>query len=154
MEESDGRVLLRFHSFREPIDLPDTSNSRQSFSNFHSVRRNPLEEPQKYQFRSLIPKQVINEPPSPSSSGIGYGCNVLIGTDFIIDWPFLKEDYYYISDASKCQWFLQINRNLGELLKKEWIPDMQKFAVNIPFFLWFLTFISKKGLSDVYTIPR
>ena len=112
LEEPDGRVLLRFHPFRESTNLPGTSTSRKSFSDFHSARSIPPEEPQKYRFRSPIPEPITNYPPSPSSSGIGYGCNVLAHPNFKIDWPSLKEDYYSASNASKCQWFKQIDRNL------------------------------------------
>ena len=30
---------------------------------------------------------------------------------------------------------------------------MQRLQVNFPFFLWFLTFASKRGIQNVYTIP-
>jgi len=30
---------------------------------------------------------------------------------------------------------------------------MQKLAINIPFFVWFLTLMSKKGLNDIYMLP-
>jgi len=30
---------------------------------------------------------------------------------------------------------------------------MQKLVVNVPFFLWFSRFMSKKGLNDVYMLP-
>jgi len=96
---------------------------------------------------------VINDPPSPSSSGIRYECNVLTNPNFIIDWPLLKEDYYSASNASKCLWFEQIDQNLREKVKQAWIVDKQRHAANIPFFLWFLTFTSQKGLNDVYTLP-
>jgi len=57
------------------------------------------------------------------------------------------------SNSSWHQWFEQIDRNLGENIKKEWIGDMQKLVVSFPSFLWFLTFMFKKGLNDVYTLP-
>jgi len=119
------------------------------FFNFHSKRCIPAEEAQKYKFKSPIPEPVINKRPSPYSSRIGYGCNVLINPNFTIDWPFCKEDYYSASNASKCQWFEQINRKLREKVKQTWIVDMQRLGVNIPFFLWFLTFTSQKGLNNV-----
>ena len=31
---------------------------------------------------------------------------------------------------------------------------MQRLGVDFPFFLWFLTFTSQKGLNNVYTLPR
>jgi len=101
IEEPDSRVLSRFRSFCEPTNLRGPSSSRKSFSDFHSERSIPLEEPQKYWFRSPIPEPVPIDPPSPSSPGIGYGCNVLTNSNFTIDWPFLKEDYYSDSNASK-----------------------------------------------------
>ena len=49
--------------------------------------------------------------------------------------------------------FKQIDRNLQEQVKQAWIVDMQTLAINIPFFLWFLTFTSQKGFNNVYTLP-
>ena len=49
--------------------------------------------------------------------------------------------------------FEQIDRNLREKVKEASIVDLQLVAVNIPFFLWFLTFTSQKGLNNVYTLP-
>ena len=41
IEEPEGIVLLRFHSFREPTNIPTTSPGRKSFSDFHSDRGIP-----------------------------------------------------------------------------------------------------------------
>ena len=49
--------------------------------------------------------------------------------------------------------FEQIDRNLWENVKQVWVVDMQSLAVDIPFFLWFITFTSQKGLKNVYTFP-
>ena len=49
--------------------------------------------------------------------------------------------------------FKQIDRNLREQVKLAWIVYMQRLAINIPFFLWFLTFTSQKGFNNVYTLP-
>ena len=68
IEKPDGRVLLRFRSFRESTNLLGTSTSTKSFSDFDSARSIPPEEPQKYRLRSPIPEPVINDPPSPPSS--------------------------------------------------------------------------------------
>jgi len=128
IEELDGIVLLRFCPFREPTNLPGTSPSRKSFSVFHSKRGVPTKKPQNYRFRSPIAEPVINDPPSCSSPRIGYGYNVLPNPNCTIDWPFLEEDYYSSSNASKRQWFKQVDRNLREKVNKEWIADMQKLA--------------------------
>ena len=97
--ETDSVVLLRFCSFRGPINLAGTSVGRKSFSSFHSDRGIVIQKPLNYWFRSPIAEPAINDPPSPSSQGIGYGCNVLTNPNFTIDWPFLKEDYYSTSNA-------------------------------------------------------
>jgi len=128
IEEPDGIVLLRFRSFREPTNLPSTSPSRNSFSNFDPDRGIPTKNPQNCRFKSPIAEPVTNDPPSPSSTGIGYRHNVLINSNFTIDWPFHKEDYYSTSNASKRQWFEEIDRNLRGKVKKECIADMQKVA--------------------------
>ena len=47
----------------------------------------------------------------------------------------------------------QIDRNLWENVKQVWVVDIQSLAVDIPFFLWFITFTSQKGLKNVYTFP-
>ena len=113
----------------------------------------PAVEPQKWQFKLPIPEPVITDPPSSSSSGIGYGCNVLTNPYFTVNWPFHKEGYYSASNASKRQWFEQIDRNLREKVNQAWIVDMQRLAINVHFFLWFLTFNSQKGFNNVYTLP-
>ena len=101
--ETDGVVLLRFCSFREPINLAGTSVSRKSFSGFHSDRGIVTKKPLTYWFRSPIADPAINDPPSPSSQGIGYGCNVLTNPNFTIDWPFLRGDYDSTSNAPMVQ---------------------------------------------------
>jgi len=128
IEKPKGRVLLRFSYFPEPTNLLGTSTSRKSFSDFHSDKGIPVKKPQNYWFRSSVAEPATNNHPSPSSPGIRYGCNVLISPNFIIDWPFLKEDYYSTSNASMQQWFKQIDGNLRENVKKEWIANMQKLA--------------------------
>lgn len=46
-----------------------------------------------------------------------------------------------------------MNRPLREEVKKEWIADMERLQINFPFFIWFPTFVSKKGIQNVFTIP-
>ena len=101
--ETDGVVLLRFCSFREPINPAGTSVGRKSFSGFHSDRGIVIKKPLNYWFRSPIAEPAINDPPSPCSQGIGYGCNVLTNPNFTIDSPFLKQDYYSNSNALMVQ---------------------------------------------------
>jgi len=103
IEETDGTVLLRFCSFREPINLAGTSVSRKSFSGCNSDRGIVTKKPLTYGFRSPIADPAINDPPSPSLYGIGYGYNVLTNPDFAIDWPFLREDYGSTSNAPMVQ---------------------------------------------------
>ena len=103
IEEADGVVLLRFCSFREPINLACTSVSRKSFSGCNSDRGIVTKKPLTYWFRSPIADPAINDPPSPSSYGIGYGYNVLTNPYFSIDWPFLREDYDSTSNAPMVQ---------------------------------------------------
>ena len=52
--EIDGVVLLRFCSFREPINLAGNSVGRKSFSGFHSDRGIVIKKPPNYWFRSPI----------------------------------------------------------------------------------------------------
>jgi len=61
IEEPDGIILLRFRSFHEPTNLPSTSPSRKSFSDFHSDRGIPTKKPQNYRFKSPIAEPVIND---------------------------------------------------------------------------------------------
>ena len=49
--------------------------------------------------------------------------------------------------------FKQLIRNLREKVNQAWIVDMQRLAINVHFFLWFLTFNSQKGFNIVYTLP-
>ena len=49
--------------------------------------------------------------------------------------------------------FKQLNRNLREKVNQAWIVDLQRLAINVRFFLWFLTFTSQKGFNNVYTLP-
>jgi len=128
IEEPDAIVLLRFCSFHEPTNLASTSPSRKSSFDFHSDRGIPIKKPQTCRFKSPIAEPVINDPPSPSSPGIGYGYNVLTNSNFTIDWRFHKEDYYSTSNASKHQCFEEIDRNLRGKIKNECIADMQKVA--------------------------
>ena len=101
--ETDGVVLLRFCSFHETINLAGTSVGRKSFSGFHSDRGIVIKKPPNYFLRSPIAEPAINDPPSPCSQGIGYGCNVLTNPNFTIDWPFLEQDYYPTSNAPMVQ---------------------------------------------------
>jgi len=128
IEEPVGIVLLRFRSFRERTNLPSTSPSSKSFSDFHSEKGIPTKKPQNYRFKSPIAELVINDLPSPSSPRLEYGYNVLINPNFTIDWPFHKEDYYSTSNACNRQWLEEIDRNLRGKVKKECIADMQKVA--------------------------
>ena len=92
-------------------------------------------------------------PPSPTSSGIGNTINMLTKLDFSIDRPTLKEDYYFQQNANLRNWFEVIDFECREQIKKAWIADMERLRVSIPFFLWFPTYTSKFGLSDVYSQP-
>ena len=65
----------------------------------------------------------------------------------------LKNDYYSQTNTLLRKWFENIDHTLREQIKKEWITDMERLHVNIPFFLWFSTFTSKHGLSIVYSQP-
>jgi len=78
---------------------------------------------------------------------------VLTKSAFSIDWPTLKTDYYSQTNALLRRWFENIDHTLREQIKKEWIVDMERLHVNIPFFLWFPTFTSKHGLPNVYSQP-
>jgi len=63
--------------------------------------------------------------------------------NFSIDWSILKEDYYSKQNDSLRVWFEQVNIDLREHIKKEWIKDMERLKVNFPFFVWFPTFTLK-----------
>ena len=65
----------------------------------------------------------------------------------------IKEDCYSDRNASLCTWFEQMDRNLREEIKKGWIADIERLQVNFPFFLWFPTFASKKGIQNVFSVP-
>ena len=131
--------------------MPGPSNFKRSFSHYSS-KSEPLDHSQRYRFRAPIPEPVP-DPLSPTSSGIGAAINVLTKLGFTINWTILKENYYSPQDASLRQWFEQIDRNLREQINKEWISDMERLQVNFPFFIWFPTFASKKGIQNVYTVP-
>jgi len=135
IEEPDGRVILKFRSLssREDPTLPGPSNYRRSFSKCSSQSGN-LDHSQRYRFRSPSPEPIV-DPPSPTSSGIGNTINVLTKLEFSIDWPTLKEDYYSQENSALQKWFEVINFNLREQIKKEWITDMERLHVSIPFFL-------------------
>ena len=49
-----------------------------------------------------------------------------------------------------CQWFQQIDRNLREKLKKEWIAEMQKLLTHFPYPL----FESTKLIDGTSTKPN
>jgi len=151
IEEPDGRVILKFRSLssREDPSLPGPSNYCRSFSDTSSQN---IGQSQRYRFRSLIPEPIIG-PPSPTSSGIGNTINVVTKSNFHIDWTTLKEDYYSNSNTLLRKWFEVIDFSIREKIKKEWIGDMERVHVSIPFFLWFPTFTSKFGLPEVYSQP-
>jgi len=153
IEEPDGRVILKFRSLssREDPTIPSPLNYRRSFSECSSQMEN-LDHFQRYRFRSPIPEPIV-APPSPTSSGIGNTINVLTKLDFSINWPTLKEDYYSQKNSALRKWFEVIDFDLREQIKKEWITDMERLHVSIPFFLWFPTFTSKHGLPEVYSQP-
>ena len=153
IEEPDGRVLLKFRSLsiREEFPKPPPSNYRRSFSDTSS-NYEPLDHTTRYRFRNPIPEPV-HDPPSPTSSGIGAAINVLTNLNFQINWDIIKEDYYSQKNSSLRRWFEQFDRKVMEDVKKEWISDMNRLKTNIPFFIWFLTFASKYGISQPYQIP-
>jgi len=78
---------------------------------------------------------------------------VLTKSNFSIDWQTLKSDYYSHTNALLRKWFENIDYTLREQIKKEWITDMERLHVSIPFFLWFSTFTSKHGLPNIYSQP-
>jgi len=153
IEESDGKVILKFRSLslREEPSLPGPSNYRRSFSECSS-QTGKLDHSQRYRFRSPIPEPII-DPPSPTSSGIENTINVLTKLEFTIVWPTLKEDYYSQKNSALRKWFEVIDFDLREQIKKEWIADMEHLHVSIPFFLCFPTFTSNYGLPEVYSQP-
>ena len=79
---------------------------------------------------------------------------MLTKLDFNIDWSTLKEDYYSQKNSALRKWFEVIDFDLREQIKKEWIADMERLHVSIPFFLRFPTFTSKYGLPEVYSQPN
>jgi len=105
---------------------------------------------QRYRFRSPIPEPKV-DPPSLTSSGIGNTTNVLTKLEFNIDWQILKEDYYSQKNSTLRKCVEVIDFELREQIKKEWLTDMERLHVSIPFFLWFPTFTSKYGLPEVYS---
>ena len=153
MEEPDGKVVLKFRSlsFRDEPSLPGPSNYRRSFSDISSQTGN-LDPSQRYRFRSPIPESIV-DPPSPTSSGIGNTINMLTKTDFVIDWPTRKEDYYSQTNLALRNWFEVIAFDCREQIKNIWIADMERLHVSIPFFLWFPIYTSKFGLPEVYAQP-
>ena len=153
IEEPDGKVTLKFRSLslRDNSSFPEPSTYRRSFSDTSSQTGN-LDPSQRYRFRSPFPEPIV-DPPSPSSSGIGNTINMLTRLDFTIDWPLLKEDYYSQQNSALRKWFEVINFDLREQIKKEWIADMERLHVSIPFFKWFPTFTSRFGLPDCYSKP-
>ena len=123
IEESDGRVILKFrsHSIREDPSIPGPSNFRRSFSDFSSARSEPLDHSQRYRFRAPIPEPII-DPPSPTSSGVGAAINVLTKPGFTINWETIKAYYYSNRNASLRTWFEQMDRNLREEIKRNGLP--------------------------------
>ena len=79
--------------------------------------------------------------------------NDITKSEFHIKWPLLKIDYYSEKHSALRQWFEVIDFELREQIKKEWIADMKRLRVSLPFFLWFPTFTSKYGLPDAYSQP-
>jgi len=103
--------------------VPISFNYRRSFFDFSSASEH-LDHSQRYRFRASIPK-LAPDPPSPTSSGIGAAINVLTKPGFTINWANLKEDYYSVKNSSLCTRFEQMDRNLREEIKKDWIADME-----------------------------
>ena len=99
-----------------------------------------------------IPEPIV-DPSSPTSSGIGATINVLTKSNFSIDWQTLKDDYYSQTNALLRKWFGNIDPSIRNQIKEEWIVDMERLHVDIPFFLWFPTFTSKHELPNVYSQP-
>jgi len=118
IEESDGRVILKFRSLsiKENISNPRPSNNRRSFSDFSSTLE-PLDHSQRYRFGNPIPEPII-DPPSPTSSWIGTAINVLTNIHFSIDWTNLKTDYYSPYNATLHAWFEQIDKDLRDVSRK------------------------------------
>ena len=154
VEEPDGRVILQFRSrsIREDISIPEPLNYRRSFSKY-STKSGPINNSRRYTFRDPIIELII-DPPSPTDSGIKAGINVIINRDFQINLSHLKEDYYSLENSSKRLSFKRMERNFHEDLKKPWIADTNRLRVDIPFFIWLITFASRLGIQDdIYSLP-
>ena len=65
----------------------------------------------------------------------------------------IRDSYYSVQNTTLRTWLEQMNPSLLKSIKKEWISDMERSRLKIPFFQWFPTFASKKGFQNVYTIP-
>jgi len=77
----------------------------------------------------------------------------LTSLNFSIDWQTIKDNYYSQTNTPLRTWFESIDPSLREDIKHEWISDMERLCVSIPFFLWFPTFTSKYGLQNVFSQP-
>ena len=151
IEESDGRVILKFRSLsiKENISNPRPSNNRRSFSDFSSTLE-PLDHSQRYRFGNPIPEPII-DPPSPTSSGIGAVINVLANIHFSIDWTNLEIDYYSPYNATLHAWFEQIDKDLRDVSRKNGLRIWNALRSLFLSFCGSLPFASKQGMPDVYT---
>jgi len=117
-------MVLPIFAIRKEPSAHGPSNFRRSFSEFSS-KSEPCDHSQRYRFRAPI-LEIVPDPPSPTSTSIGAAINALTKPGCKINWETIEEDYYSSRNASLCTGFEQIDRNLREEIKKEWITDMER----------------------------
>lgn len=160
-ERTDGKILLKFGSFREPSSLKISSYyPRSSFSDYRtgrastesdeSIEQSSIRNPEKIpiNFQAPIAEPIQNSevrssfPTSPTPSDFK-SINV-ISKDFEINKQYLKEEFLSDKNKNKRQWYFKTFTKETTISYREyWYDHMYKIKTNIPFFTWFETSLKK-----------
>ena len=160
IEGTDGRILLRFNSFREnqnKILPPRSSYSEPYYSTrtriTEQIRNNIVD------FNSPLPRTLSDEgstdntshPTSPTRSEIYSGINVITKDDFEINKEYLKRDFLSPINKEKVNWFMTIEKPIRDKIRELWYDEMKRLKTNIPHFTWLSLYLNSKGINNPFS---
>ena len=148
IEQKDGKILLRFGSYRDPLPPRISSyHSRASFSEYRtgqsstnseteSVNQNSKQdEPIRFKAPIAEPDQDAY-PTSPTPSDFR-SINV-ITKKYEIDKQYIREDFYSKENEEKRSWYFKtFSKQQTNEYREKWYDCMILKEMNIPFFVWF-----------------
>lgn len=168
-EQYDGKVLLKFGSFRDPPSLKISSfYPRSSFSDYRTrqdsteseesveqiLTKNQEKKPINFQAPIAEPIQPSeagssNFPTSPTPSD--FKSINIISKVFTIDKHYLKEEFLSHQNRDKRKWYFEtFTKEKLTSFREIWYSYMEIIEINIPFFTWFETYALENKIDYPY----